>query len=72
MQSYQLKNIHVIPGKKAFQEFSKLSYPIRYGRFSEIQTSDSCHVDYETIVMIEFTALKAQVFFMFSEISQER
>ena len=40
MESYQLENIHVIPEKKGFQEFSKVSYPIRYGRFSEIQTPD--------------------------------
>jgi hypothetical protein len=40
MESYQLENIHVIPEKNGFQEFSKVSYPIRYGRFSEIQTSD--------------------------------
>ena len=71
MESYQLEHIHVIPEKKDFQEFSKASYPTRYGRFSEIRTPDSRHVDYETIPLIEFTALKAQVFFMFSEISQE-
>lgn len=65
MESHQLKNIHVIPEKKCFQEFSKASYPIRYGRFSEILTVDSRHVDYETIAMIEFTALKAQVFSCF-------
>ncbi|MDF1593010.1 MAG: radical SAM protein [Desulfobacterales bacterium] len=40
MESYRLENIHVIPEKKGFQEFSKVSYPIRYGRFSEIQTPD--------------------------------
>jgi len=40
MESYQIENIHVIPEKKGFQEFSKVSYPIRYGHFSEIQTTD--------------------------------
>jgi len=40
MESYQIENIHVIPEKNGFQEFSKVSYPIRYGRFSEIQTTD--------------------------------
>ena len=40
MESYQFENIHVTPEKKGFQEFSKASYPLRYGRFSEIQTPD--------------------------------
>jgi hypothetical protein len=40
MESYQIENIQVTPAKKGFQEFSKVSYPVRYGLFSEIQTSD--------------------------------
>ncbi|MEW6670363.1 MAG: radical SAM protein [Thermodesulfobacteriota bacterium] len=40
MESYRLENIEVIPEKKGFQEFAKVSYPVRYGRFSEIQTPD--------------------------------
>jgi len=40
MESYQLENIKVIPEKCGFQEFSKMSCPVRYGRFSEIQTPE--------------------------------
>jgi len=40
MESYRLENIEVTPEKKGFREFAKVSYPIRYGRFSEIQTPD--------------------------------
>ena len=56
MKSYQLENIHVVPGKNDFQEFSKVCYPIRCDRFSEIQMSDSRHADYGTLAMIVFTA----------------
>lgn len=38
MESYQFNDILITIHKKGASSFSKVSYPIRYGRFSEIQT----------------------------------
>jgi len=78
VESYQFENIQVIPEKKGFQEFSKVSYPIRYGRFSEIQTPDyTFQFNYNSVflglhdalmtetALIEFSALKAHHLFDF-------
>ena len=40
MESYQLNNISINLDKEGSREFSKVSYPIRYGRFTEIKTPD--------------------------------
>ncbi len=40
MRSYQIGEFNIALNKKGAQEFSKVSFPIRYGRFSEIQTRD--------------------------------
>ena len=40
MESYHFDDLSIILNKEGSQEFSKVSYPIRYGRFSEIKTPD--------------------------------
>ena len=40
MESYQLKDLSITLEKHGSREFSKVSYPIRYGCFSEIKTAD--------------------------------
>ena len=41
MESCQLDDFTITPDKEGAREFSKVSYPIRYGHFSEIKTPDS-------------------------------
>jgi hypothetical protein len=38
MDSYRFGNLAITPIKEGSRQFSKVSYPIRYGRFSEIRT----------------------------------
>jgi hypothetical protein len=40
MESFQFDNLSIILDKEGSREFSKVSYPIRYGRFAEIKTPD--------------------------------
>ena len=40
MESFQFDNLSIILSKQGSREFSKVSYPIRYGRFAEIKTPD--------------------------------
>ena len=40
MESYHFDDLNIILDKEGSQEFFKASYPIRYGRFSEIKTPD--------------------------------
>ena len=40
MISYRFDDFNITPEKKGAQVFSKVSFPIRYGRYSEIETSD--------------------------------
>jgi hypothetical protein len=40
MESYHFDNLSIILDKTGSVEFGKVSYPIRYGRFSEIKTRD--------------------------------
>lgn len=40
MESYQLDNLEITIDRKGAGRFTKASYPIRYGRFGEIKTSD--------------------------------
>jgi len=40
MESYQIDGLNITLNKMGSCEFSKVSYPIRYGRFSEIKTPD--------------------------------
>lgn len=40
MESYHFDNVRIIIDKKGSCDFSKASYPIRYGRFAEIRTPD--------------------------------
>jgi hypothetical protein len=40
MESYHFENLSIILDKTGSVEFEKVSYPIRYGRFSEIKTPD--------------------------------
>ena len=40
MESYYFDNLSIILDKTGSVEFGKVSYPIRYGRFSEIKTPD--------------------------------
>ena len=40
MESYTLNNFTITLNKKGSREYSKVSYPVRYGRFSEIKTRD--------------------------------
>lgn len=40
MESYHFDNLSVIVEKTGSVEFAKVSYPIRYGRFSEIRTPE--------------------------------
>ncbi len=40
METYQFNNLSITLDKQGSREFSKVSYPIRYGRFSEIKTPD--------------------------------
>jgi hypothetical protein len=40
MESYQFDNLSIILNKEGSREFSKVSYPIRYGRFAEVKTPD--------------------------------
>ncbi len=40
MESFQFDNLSIILNKQGSREFSKASYPIRYGRFAEIKTPD--------------------------------
>jgi hypothetical protein len=40
MESYQFDNVTITLDKEGALSFSKVSYPIRYGRFAEIKTSD--------------------------------
>ena len=40
MESYHLDDLNIILNKEGSKEFSKVSYPIRYGRFAEIITKD--------------------------------
>jgi hypothetical protein len=37
-ECYQLGDLNITLNQEGSQEFCKVSYPIRYGRFSEIQT----------------------------------
>jgi hypothetical protein len=40
MESYQFDNLSIILDRQGSREFSKVSYPIRYGRFAEIKTPE--------------------------------
>jgi len=40
MESYQIDNLGIVLNKEGSREFSKVSYPIRYGRFAEMRTPD--------------------------------
>ncbi len=40
MESYQFDNLSILLNKEGSREFSKVSYPIRYGRFAEVKTPD--------------------------------
>ena len=40
MESYHFDDLSIILNKEGSREFSKVSYPIRYGRFTEIKTPD--------------------------------
>jgi hypothetical protein len=40
MESYHFDDLSIILNKEGSREFSKVSYPIRYGRFAEIKTPD--------------------------------
>jgi hypothetical protein len=40
MQSYKLKNLEITVDRQGADRFAKVSYPIRYGRFSEIKTPE--------------------------------
>lgn len=40
MQSYQVDDLVITLNREGAREYSKVSFPIRYGRYSEIQTSD--------------------------------
>jgi hypothetical protein len=40
MESYSFDNLIITPDKEGSQEFYKVSFPFRYGRFSEIKTQD--------------------------------
>jgi len=39
MISYRLDEFHITPEKNGAHVFSKVSFPIRYGRYSEIETT---------------------------------
>ena len=41
MESYQFDGFSIILDKEGAREYSKVSYPIRYGRFAEIKTPDN-------------------------------
>ena len=41
MKSYQLDHLIITLDKEGSREFSKVSFPIRYGCFSEIKTPDT-------------------------------
>ena len=41
MEPYPIDDLTIVLNKEGAREFSKVSFPIRYGRFSEIQTSDT-------------------------------
>ena len=40
METYQFNNLKITLDKQGSREFTKVSYPIRYGHFSEIKTLD--------------------------------
>ena len=40
MESFQIDNLIITPDKKGAREYSKVSYPLRYGSFAEIRTPD--------------------------------
>ncbi len=40
MESYQLDHLNITLNKEGARQFTKVSFPIRYGRFSEIKTPD--------------------------------
>ena len=40
MEFYHFNDLHITVGKEGSREFSKVSFPVRYGRFSEIKTPD--------------------------------
>ena len=40
MESYQIDDLTITPVKEGAREFGKFSYPVRYGRFSEIRTPE--------------------------------
>lgn len=40
MEAFQLDDLEIMVDKKGATRFSKVSYPIRYGRFSEIKTPE--------------------------------
>ena len=40
METYQFNNLKITLDKQGSREFTKVSYPIRYGHFSEIKTPD--------------------------------
>jgi hypothetical protein len=40
MESYQMGDLLITLDKRGAREYSKVSFPIRYGRYSEIQTAD--------------------------------
>jgi hypothetical protein len=43
MESYQLDHFIITPNQEGLREFSKVSFPIRYGRFSEIKAPDTIY-----------------------------
>ena len=40
METYQIGDLNITLNKHGSDRYTKASYPIRYGRFSEIKTSD--------------------------------
>jgi len=40
MEAYRFENLSIFLDKEGSREFSKVSYPVRYGRFGEIATPD--------------------------------
>ena len=39
-ESCQLDDLHITTNREGSREFAKVSYPVRYGRYSEIRTTD--------------------------------
>ena len=42
MNAYWIEDLKISPNKQGARNYSKVSYPIRYGRFAEIVTPDYC------------------------------